>query len=43
MNVQRLSGHGFTMFIVRDHREIPDIFKDPKDERVVLAFMRRLE
>ncbi|KAK8827732.1 hypothetical protein WA577_007279, partial [Blastocystis sp. JDR] len=24
-----------------DHREIPDILKDPKDERVELAFMRR--
>lgn len=30
------------MFIVHDHREIPDILKDPKDERVELAFMRRL-
>ena len=29
------------MFIVHDHREIPDILKDPKDERVELAFMRR--
>ena len=29
------------MFVVRDHREIPDIFNDPKDERVILAFMRR--
>ena len=29
------------MFIVHDHREIPDILRDPKDERVELAFMRR--
>lgn len=29
------------MFIVHDHREIPDILHDPKDERVELAFMRR--
>lgn len=31
------------MFIVHDHREIPDILKDPRDERVELAFMRRWE
>ena len=29
------------MFIVRDHREIPQILKDPKDERTVLSFSRR--
>lgn len=31
----------FTMFIIHDHREIPDILHDPKDERKELAFMRR--
>ena len=29
------------MFIVHDHREIPDILKDPQDARIELAFMRR--
>lgn len=29
------------MFIIHDHREIPDIMHDPKDNRKELAFMRR--
>lgn len=30
------------MFIVHDHREIPDILHDANDNRKELAFMRRL-
>lgn len=29
------------MFIVHDHREIPDILRDSNDNRKELAFMRR--
>lgn len=36
-----LSDNHYGMFIVHDHREIPDILRDSNDNRKELAFMRR--